>query len=67
MALLLDPDADPRPTLERMRRAVPADQTCSIGYAIWDGDEDDRTLIERADRALYRAKVVGRDRSERAG
>ncbi len=67
MALLLEPETDPGPTLERMRRAVPADQTCSIGYAIWDGEEDDRSLIERADRALYRAKVVGRDRSERAG
>lgn len=36
--------------------------TLSIGLTEWDGIEPLEVLIERADEALYRAKVTGRDR-----
>lgn len=48
--------------LERMRRAVTHDQTCSIGIATWDGVESPAALVSRADQALYQAKRSGRDR-----
>ncbi|GGL99967.1 sensor domain-containing diguanylate cyclase [Nakamurella endophytica] len=47
--------------LERIRATVPHGQTCSIGYATWDGTESADELIGRADRALYAAKGAGRD------
>ncbi len=49
--------------LDRIRGAVPAGQSCSVGYASWDGAESADDLIQRADRALYRAKAMGRDRA----
>jgi len=49
--------------LDRIRTAVPAGQSCSIGYATWDGLESAAELVKRADRALYRAKAMGRDRA----
>jgi diguanylate cyclase (GGDEF)-like protein len=49
--------------LDRIRAVVPAGQSCSVGYASWDGTESAEQLIERADRALYRAKAMGRDRA----
>jgi diguanylate cyclase (GGDEF)-like protein/PAS domain S-box-containing protein len=49
--------------LDRVRAIVPADQSCSIGYATWDRRETAETLVKRADRALYRAKAMGRDRA----
>ncbi|HEX5225402.1 MAG TPA: diguanylate cyclase [Solirubrobacteraceae bacterium] len=49
--------------LDRIRSVVPAGQSCSVGYASWDGVESPEELIERADRALYRAKAMGRDRA----
>jgi diguanylate cyclase (GGDEF)-like protein/PAS domain S-box-containing protein len=49
--------------LDRIRGAVPAGQSCSVGYASWDGCESAEELIQRADRALYRAKAMGRDRA----
>lgn len=59
-------DADDPETAEaalrQLRAAVPHGQTCSIGYAIWDGRESAEQLLARADRALYRAKLEGRDR-----
>ena len=48
--------------LERIRAAVPDGQSCSVGFASWDGSESAEHLIARADRALYRAKACGRDR-----
>jgi diguanylate cyclase len=38
--------------------------TASIGVAQWDGQESIQLFIERADKALYRAKHNGRDRIE---
>ena len=36
--------------------------TASIGVAAWDAADDVRSLVARADRALYAAKAAGRDR-----
>jgi diguanylate cyclase (GGDEF)-like protein len=46
----------------RTRRTV----TFSAGIATWDGSEDSDSLIDRADRALYRAKASGRDQIQLA-
>jgi diguanylate cyclase (GGDEF)-like protein/PAS domain S-box-containing protein len=65
-AILL-PDCPPgsfvESTLDRVRAAVPGGQSCSIGYAAWDRLESAEQLVRRADRALYRAKATGRDRT----
>jgi diguanylate cyclase (GGDEF)-like protein len=50
------------PILERLRRATPASQTVSIGYAQRRSGEKVRETVERADKALYEAKAAGRDR-----
>jgi diguanylate cyclase (GGDEF)-like protein/PAS domain S-box-containing protein len=49
--------------VERLRAAIPNDQTCSAGVAYWDGQESPEALIGRADTALYDAKRAGRDRT----
>ena len=46
--------------------AGPQHITASIGVATFDGHPDYAYLIDRADKALYRAKQAGRDRSEAA-
>lgn len=64
-AVLLD-RCDPDEALvvvERLRTATPAGVTCSAGLATWDGVESAEELFARADRALYRAKADGRDRT----
>jgi diguanylate cyclase (GGDEF)-like protein len=46
---------------ERLRAAVPAGHTCSVGLAPWNGTEGREELLRRVDEALYRAKQAGRD------
>jgi diguanylate cyclase (GGDEF)-like protein len=53
---------DGKALVERLREAVPDDQTCSVGLACWDNEEPATSLFERADVALYEAKKAGRDR-----
>lgn len=48
--------------LERLRRAVPAGGTCSIGVAVLVPSDTVSSLTRRADVALYEAKRAGRDR-----
>ncbi len=47
--------------LERLRSLTPPELTCSVGLALWDGEESDVELVARADAALYDAKRSGRD------
>jgi diguanylate cyclase (GGDEF)-like protein len=54
--------ADGQLLVERLRAAMPDDQTVSAGIAAWDGEESLELLVGRADRALYSAKRAGRDR-----
>ncbi len=49
--------------LERVRRAMPDGQTCSIGFATWDKRESGDELVTRADQAMYRAKAAGRNQT----
>jgi diguanylate cyclase (GGDEF)-like protein len=53
---------DARETIERLREATPMGQKVSAGLAVWDGEEDAKQLLARADEALYEAKREGRDR-----
>lgn len=67
VALLPDCDEDAaRRILDRLRLSVPDGETCSIGFADWDGQESIDELLGRADAALYRAKHAGRNRIARA-
>ena len=54
--------ADAEAVLHRVRGAMPAGQTCSIGYIVVDPADRPDDLMERVDIALYRAKNTGRDR-----
>jgi diguanylate cyclase (GGDEF)-like protein len=47
--------------VERLRAAMPADQTVSAGVVCWNGRETTEELVGRADAALYEAKRMGRD------
>jgi diguanylate cyclase (GGDEF)-like protein/PAS domain S-box-containing protein len=49
--------------LDRFHERTPESQTCSIGYATWDGRESATELMDRVDRNLYAAKAAGRNRS----
>ena len=55
-------DSEAVAVLARVLGAVPGQQTCSIGYATWDGVETPDQLLARADAALYDAKHTGRNR-----
>ena len=48
--------------LDRLRDALPEDQTCSAGVCQWDGEESAEQLTARADTLLYAAKAAGRNR-----
>lgn len=48
--------------LERLRAATPRNERVSAGVVQWDGQEDEGSLLDRADQALYVAKRAGRDR-----
>jgi diguanylate cyclase (GGDEF)-like protein len=48
--------------LDRLREALPEDQTCSAGVCQWDGEESAEALTARADTLLYAAKAAGRNR-----
>jgi diguanylate cyclase (GGDEF)-like protein len=45
--------------VQRLRRATPQVQF-SVGLTYWDGIEPPTSLVQRADRALYAAKDIGR-------
>jgi hypothetical protein len=60
------PECEPGPAaeiVERLRRSTPHGHTVSIGVACWDGSELAPEIEARADRALYRAKEGGKDRT----
>jgi EAL domain-containing protein (putative c-di-GMP-specific phosphodiesterase class I) len=48
--------------VERLRIAVPEDQTVSAGVATWNGRDTTTELMRRAEEALIAAKLSGRDR-----
>jgi diguanylate cyclase (GGDEF)-like protein len=59
------PDCRPeeaRALLERLREATPEEQGSSAGIAVWNGEESEIELMNRADLALYEAKRGGRQR-----
>ncbi len=58
---------DSQQLVERLRQVTPAAQSCSAGLACWDGSETAEDLLGRADKALYEAKLAGRDRTVVAG
>jgi len=67
---LLLPGCEPDAALaivERLRDATPHGQRCSAGIASREAGDDSRTVLERADQALYQAKRQGRNRSIIAG
>jgi diguanylate cyclase (GGDEF)-like protein len=62
-ALLL-PNCPPEAALvvvERLRKRIPYEQTCSAGIAIHVADEPAELLMTRVDETLYAAKASGRD------
>lgn len=48
---------------DRLRAALPAGVSASVGVATWDGVEEAAPFIARADAALYEAKAAGRART----
>jgi diguanylate cyclase (GGDEF)-like protein/PAS domain S-box-containing protein len=54
---------DHGPIIDRLRRALPPEPTCSAGVASWNGIESAEALLERADQALYDAKRRGGDQT----
>jgi diguanylate cyclase (GGDEF)-like protein len=53
--------------VERLRRRVPYQQTCSAGVAVHEPGESVDALMARVDQALYAAKDTGRDRISLVG
>jgi two-component system, cell cycle response regulator len=74
LVILPETDATGARTVgERLRKAIeslppfvdgPEKVTCSVGMAIFDGDANTASFVDRADQALYRAKRGGRNRVE---
>jgi len=63
-ALLL-PDCDVEraaEVIDRLRRSVTHQRTCSAGLTVQEPGESAESAIARADRALYQAKAQGRNR-----
>ena len=60
------PEPAARHILERLQAAMPRGETCSIGFADWNGQETIEQLLARADAALYVAKSEGRNRIARS-
>lgn len=59
--------ADALMVVDRLRRRVPYEQTCSAGVVIREPYEAAEALMTRVDEALYDAKSAGRDRVSLAG
>jgi diguanylate cyclase (GGDEF)-like protein len=55
--------AQGREVIESLRASVPREESVSAGIAQWNGSESGAELVVRADRALYEAKRLGRDRT----
>jgi diguanylate cyclase (GGDEF)-like protein len=53
---------DARALIGRLVASTPANQSCSVGLAQWDGDTGADELIGLADAALYEAKRAGGNR-----
>ncbi len=54
--------ADALMVVDRLRRRVHGEQTCSAGVVVHEPGESAETLMARVDEALYEAKAAGRDR-----
>ncbi|WP_141215202.1 MULTISPECIES: GGDEF domain-containing protein [unclassified Rhodococcus (in: high G+C Gram-positive bacteria)] len=55
--------AELRTAIDRVRTELPADLTISVGVACRQDGETARATLERADRALYESKKLGRNRT----
>jgi diguanylate cyclase (GGDEF)-like protein len=66
LALPACPPEEAIAVIDRLRSVIPDGQSSSAGIACWDGTEGVAELLARADRALYRAKRDGRNRSAMA-
>jgi diguanylate cyclase (GGDEF)-like protein len=53
---------DAAAVVERLRARMPYEQTCSAGIVARKPQEDEDSLMARADEALYASKAGGRDR-----